>query len=297
MGQIEDLRFFVQIVEAGGISKAASSLNIAKSALSRRLSLLEDRYESKLIERAPGVWTITQTGEELYQRAIRAVGEVDEIDADFMSLSADLSGPLSVSLPREFGLGYLTDALIKFKTSYPDIMLTIDFDDRHVDLSFENYDLAIRISPSEDESALDHLIGTAEHGLYASKIYLARHGSPSELKDLPAHQLLYFGNARRASWTFLDDRSKPQSIEFQPFLNSNSGTFLMEATIEGLGITRMPYFVVRQALDRGDLVPVLPDLRHPTWHIHLLYSQNRRLNRRMRAFADEITNACLTLKE
>ena len=71
MGQIEDLRLFVRVVDSGSISKAANKLGIAKSAVSRRLSLLEERYGTRLIDRVPGVWEVTGTGYELYQRATR----------------------------------------------------------------------------------------------------------------------------------------------------------------------------------------------------------------------------------
>jgi len=107
MGQMEDLRLFTVIVENHSISKAADRLNIAKSAVSRRLHLLEDRYSAKLIDRAPGRWNVTETGRELYQRALRAVHDFEEIETDFSSTHAAISGPLSVSLPREFGISIL----------------------------------------------------------------------------------------------------------------------------------------------------------------------------------------------
>ncbi|MCP4891805.1 MAG: LysR family transcriptional regulator, partial [Planctomycetaceae bacterium] len=84
MGQLEDFRMYVAVVQSQGISKAADQLGIAKSAVSRRLSLLEDRYQSRLIERGPGRWEVTDTGEQLYQRAIELVGEADEIETDFL---------------------------------------------------------------------------------------------------------------------------------------------------------------------------------------------------------------------
>jgi DNA-binding transcriptional LysR family regulator len=76
VGQIEDLRLYAVVVDEGSVTRAATTLNIAKSAVSRRLARLEDRYEAKLIERGPGSWKVTETGEELYRRAMRAVGEV-----------------------------------------------------------------------------------------------------------------------------------------------------------------------------------------------------------------------------
>ncbi len=296
MGQIENLQLYVVIVDEGSVTSAAKALNIAKSAVSRRLALLEDRYEAKLIERGPGSWKVTETGEELYRRAIRAVGEVQEIDADFLSASADLYGPLSVSVPRDFGLGYLNEALMSFKIKYPEIILAVDFDDRIVDLDLENYDFAIRITGERENINSANRIGAMEHILCASPAYLDIHSNPTTLDELRSHQLLHFGMARRGTWSFVSEKGsgkgKTIPLEFTPYLNSNSGLFLLDATIKGLGISRLPDFIVKQALDEKKLLQIQPDLKMPIWGIYLLHSDNRQMNRRMRVFFEEMKYAC-----
>jgi DNA-binding transcriptional LysR family regulator len=294
LGQIEDLRLFVLVVENGSISKAADKLRIAKSAVSRRLSLLEERYGKKLIDRAPGIWAVTETGRELYQRAMQVVGDADEIEDDFVNASADLTGPLSLSVPRDFGVAFLKDALIAFKERYPEIQKTVDFDDRTVDLARENYDFAVRITPEARGDNSEVRIGTVLHGLYASQRYLDAHSEPRTLNDLRQHQLLYFGNARRAVWDFETDKGKPQPLEFQPFLNSNNGVFLLEAAIKGLGIARLPDFITSEAIAAGHLIPVSPYVAIQSWGRYLVHAEDRRLNRRMRLFAEEIKRACLS---
>lgn len=291
LGQIEDLRLFVLIVESGSISKAADKLRIAKSAVSRRLNLLEERYGTRLIDRTPGVWAITETGRELFQRAIRVVGDVNEIEDDFVNASASISGPLSVSVPRDFGISFLNTALIGFTERYPEIQLTVDFDDRTVDLARENYDFAIRITFETAQSAVR--IGTVQHQLFASPKYLEARTAPRSIDELHEHRLLYFGAARRAAWEFVTDKGKPQIFEFQPFLNSNSGVFLLDATRRGLGIARFPDFITADAVANGELVPVLSDLAVPDWGVFLLHAEDRRLNRRMRLFAEDMKMACL----
>lgn len=293
LGQIEDLRLFVLVVESGGISKAAEKLRIAKSAVSRRLSLLEERYGSRLIDRTPGVWNVTATGRELHQRAMQVVGDVDEIEDDFINASADLTGPLSISVPRDFGVAFLINTLIAFKERHPEIQLTIDFDDRTVDLARENYDFAIRIAPEGKGCNSEVRIGTVQHGLYASQRYLEAHPEPRTIDELRRHQLLNFGTARRAVWDFVTDKGKPQPFEFQPFVNSNSGVFLLEATLKDLGIGRLPDFIASGALAAGHLVPVLSGLNVPDWGIYLVHAEDRRLNRRMRLFAEEMKQTCL----
>ena len=183
MGQIEDLRLFTLVVEHRGISKAADRLNIAKSAVSRRLSLLEDRYAAKLIDRAPGRWEVTEFGQELYQRATRAVNDIEEIEADFKRTHADISGPLTISVPREFGISFLSQVLIGFKNKYPEIQLTADFDDRIIDLDRENYDFAVRVTPKVDEKLLVEKVGVVRHYLCASPNYLKENNAQKALDD------------------------------------------------------------------------------------------------------------------
>jgi len=294
MGQIEDLRLFVLIIESGSISKAASKLRIAKSAVSRRLSLLEERYGTRLIDRVPGVWKVTETGHELHQRAMRVVGDVDELEDDFVNTSTDLTGPLSISVPRDFGIAFLNSALIAFKQRHPEIQLAVDFDDRTVDLARENYDFTIRITPKLEGDVSGERIGVVQHRLFASPEYIQAHSDPRTFEELRKHPLLHFRTARRAVWDFVTDKGKPQAFEFQPFLNSNSGVFLLEATLKGLGIARLPDFVAAQAQASGHLVPVLSGMTIPDVGMYLVHAENRRLNRRMRLFSEEIKKACLS---
>ncbi len=293
MGQIEDLRLFVLIVDNGSISRAADSVNIAKSAVSRRLSLLEERFDTRLIDRGPGTWEVTKAGQELYQRAVRAIEEIDDIEADFVSAPSGLAGPLTVSIPRDFGLGYLSGPLTDFKAQYPEIALTIDLDDRIVDLSRENYDFAVRITGEDQESMSAYQIGTMAHALYASPSYVKACGNPENIDALRNHSLLHYGSERRTECELMLEDGSIQIVKFQPFLNSNSGLFLLDAALADLGIGLFPDFIANKALREGKLIKVLPEAKVAAWGIYLLPAENRRFNTRMRLFADAIKEACL----
>lgn len=294
MGQIEDLRLYIDIVDQGSISKASAKLNIAKSAVSRRLALLEERYQTRLIDRVPGQWEITETGQELYRRAMGLIIDVGELEGDFTKNPQGLSGPLSISVPRDFGLSFLHDALVKFQCGYPEIRLSIDFEDRIIDLDRENYDFAIRITGAPINDLLVYKIGTATHALYANKAYIEQHGQPNTIGELRNHRLLNYGSVRRASWEFMDKKNRPVNLEFRPFLSSNSGQFLLKAAGDGLGIARLPNFLIGNPIDQAALIQVLPDSVIADWNIYLVFSEKRRLNRRMKLFLDQMQKACLT---
>lgn len=297
MGQIEDLRLFVQIVECGSISSAAQKLHIAKSAVSRRLAMLEQRYAARLIYRKPGHWEITSTGHELYQRAVEVVNDVDEVENDFTEAAQSLTGPLVVSVPREFGQSFLNPALMAFKIRHPEIQLMVDFDDRKIDLLRDNYDFAIRITSELEPNLVANKIGSVRHQVFASAEYLAQRGTPTSLSDLKHHDLLDYGATRRSSWSFKNSNGRMQTLEFQPSLNSNSGTFLLEAAKNAIGISKLPEFICQSSIESGELTPLLTDLTSPEFGIYLVHSEKRRLNRRMRLFAEEMKTACSPIEK
>ncbi len=255
--------------------------------------MLEDRYGSRLIDRSPGNWQATTTGLELYQRAVQIVGEADEIESDFTEATQSLAGALNISIPRDFGTSFLKDALMAFQKRYPEILLTIDFDDHIVNMSRENYDFAIRITPKLKQDVTGKQIGTTRHQLCASPKYLAQHGCPKTLEELRRHALLHFGTVKRGRWNFQEATGKKQSIEFQPAMNSNSGVFLLESAINGMGITWLPDFICQSSISAGTLVSVLPDFTVSQWGIFLIHPEGRRLNRRMRLFSQAMEDACL----
>ena len=288
MGQMEDLKLYVQVVEQGSISKAASILRIAKSAVSRRISILEERYSSVLIDRTPGKWEITKVGLDLYQRSRALVAEFEEVNEDFTSLHAQISGPLNISIPRDFGLNYLRQKLFEFQGKYPNIKLSIDFDDRFVDLETENYDFAIRITAQADTKYISKRIGAIRRYLCASPEYLSLNGTPQNLEDLQAHSLLHYGNTKRGNWTFQTSDRKEKSIKFSPTISSNSGQFLGEAALHNIGISMLPDFIADKYIDTGQLKTILPQFSRSPYEIYLTHLGSRRLNRRMRAFSSEL---------
>ncbi len=288
MGQMEDLKLYVQVVEQGSISKAASILRIAKSAVSRRISILEERYSSVLIDRTPGKWEITKVGLDLYQRSRALVAEFEEVNEDFTSLHAQISGPLNISIPRDFGLNYLRQKLFEFQGKYPNIKLSIDFDDRFVDLETENYDFAIRITAQADTKYISKRIGAIRRYLCASPEYLSLNGTPQNLEDLQAHSLLHYGNTKRGNWTFQTSDRKEKSIKFSPTISSNSGQFLGEAALNNIGISMLPDFIADKYMVTGQLKTILPQYSLSPYEIYLTHLGSRRLNRRMRAFSSAL---------
>ena len=241
-----------------------------------------------LIDRTPGKWEITKVGLDLYQRSRALVAEFEEVNEDFTSLHAQISGPLNISIPRDFGLNYLRQKLFEFQGKYPNIKLSIDFDDRFVDLETENYDFAIRITAQADTKYISKRIGAIRRYLCASPEYLSLNGTPQNLEDLQAHSLLHYGSTKRGNWTFQKSDRKEKSIKFSPTISSNSGQFLGEAALNNIGISMLPDFIADKYIDTGQLKTILPQYSLSPYEIYLTHLGSRRLNRRMRAFSSAL---------
>jgi DNA-binding transcriptional LysR family regulator len=292
MGQIEDYRLFVQVVDHESISRAADHMAIAKSAVSRRLRLLEDRLESILIDRTPGAWAVTAKGAELYRRAKFMLAEADEIEADLGPARHAQSGPLNVAIALQFGIGFLTPALTAFAANHPEIQLKLDFDDRIIDLHRENYDLAVRVASQPPPGHAIHWIGTTGYALCAAPSYLETHGAPQTPADLRSHAILGFGADRHVSWTLHDSSARPQTLKLPAKLTTNNGGFLHQSALAGLGIARLPNFIAAPSIASGALIPLLTNFTCPALNISVLHAETRRINRRMRHFITAITTAC-----
>ncbi|WP_097806571.1 substrate binding domain-containing protein [Pelagimonas varians] len=184
--------------------------------------------------------------------------------------------------------------MFKFARGHPKIDLTIDFDDRTVDLDSENCDLALRVTVTELHGLHCHRLGTMQHGLSASKGYAATHRLPESIEELSDHPLLHHGSERRATWAFEHD-GKRRTLKFRPALWSNCGTFLLDAVVNDDGIIRLSLFVVDSEVQKGNLIPVFTHLKHADYGIYVVHSSKRRVNKRMRTMIDALSESCVPL--
>ncbi len=286
MGQVEDLDLFIRIVDAGSVTKAAQELNIAKSAVSRRLAGLEARLDTLLIDRGPGRWALTDRGAALLERARAVVGEVAALEADFQNPRLALQGPLRLSLPRDFGLGCLMEPLQDFMRAYPGIELRLSFEDRMVDLTHENVDAALRITGRELGDVQATQLGRSGAQICASPAYLAGAPPLTTPADLSAHTWLTYGSEALATLPM-----GGKLMELRARHASSSGLFLREAAIAGLGLAAIPNFLSQEALASGQLVPVLSNYPLPELGIYLCRASGARPNRRVSVFADYLSKA------
>lgn len=286
MGQLEDIEVFIRIVEAGGIGKAAEQLNLAKSAVSRRLSDLEARLGTKLIQRTTRTSSLTEAGKGYYQRALKVSEAVEEMNTLTSAENTQLEGTLRLAVPLSFGLMHLTPALDLFAKEHPNLTLQIDFSDREVDMVEEGFDLAFRITDLKDSSIQARRIVPIHFTMVASPDYLKEYGEPKTHTDLSGHKLLKYTLAPTTEWRVIDPKGQAQRISFGSDIQANNGGFLVYMAAQGHGIVFSPTFICWEAVAKGELKPILTDYEIPPVYAYAIYPQNRYLSQKARVFID-----------
>lgn len=286
MGQLEDLRAFVRIVETESIGKAAEQAGIAKSAMSRKLRLLEDRLKTKLITRTTRQWALTAAGRAYFARAQKIIAAVDEADAEITNEEVEASGDIKLSAPLHYGTSILAGHLMDFSDAYPGIQLSVDFGDRFVDMIGEHYDLAIRISNLRDSSVIARKLTTTQHVFCASPDYLRDSPDIAGPEDLKAHKVLQVGQAKRFKWVFSAPGGGERNVTLSSSFNSNNGDMLLCAAMRGCGIARLPDFLAMDAIRSGRLTQVLAGWEPAPMHISAIYPATQFLPRRVRLLLD-----------
>ena len=288
MGQLEDMAMFVRVVEAGSITKAAEQLNIAKSAVSRRLKELETRLGSQLISRTTRQSNLTQAGEQYYQKVHHILSEVDALNEETSGTPTRIEGTLKMTAPLSFGLMHLNDVIDEYANQHPELKFELDFSDRHTDLIEEGFELAIRIRELQDSSYQAKRLALIRYALCASPEYLESMGTPKTFDDLSEHEFLQYGMSKSSTIELIDEQGKKHQVAVNGKIKANNGDFLREMAVKGHGIAFLPTFITYQALISGELVPILQQYQLPTLNAYAVYPKNRFLSQRCRYLIDFI---------
>lgn len=291
MNEFTQIKTFVTLVESHSISKAAENMDVAISAVSRRLKELESSLGVQLIQRTTRKMHLTEAGEKFYLRCIRVLDDLEEAKQEVSNTAKELSGTLKIATPLSFGVAHLSPAIAAFMHLHPLLKIDLDMSDRRIDLVEEGLDMAIRIGTLEDSSLMAKKLASVRHVVCASPDFLLQHGvpkSPEALAGLPA---LCYGNlSQSGNWRYWDKESKPHNIKVPIRMRATNGDALVEAAIAGLGILCEPSFIVHGAVERGVLKSVLTDYQWYSMNIYAVYPQTRHVPAKVRAFIDFLSS-------
>jgi len=286
MGQLEDMNMFIRVVEAGGISRAAEQMDIAKSAVSRRLTGLETRLGVSLLNRTTRTSSLTDAGQSYYERAIKVIDDVIELNANTADTGCALAGTIRLAAPLSFGLAHLAPAIDVFAKEHPELTIDIDFSDRQIDLVEEGFDLAFRIAELKDSTLIARKISPIRLILCASPNYIKENGMPKTPEELKNHYFLRYNVTGWSSLKLKDKNGKEHVVKLSAKMIANNGDFLKDMAVAGHGIVSSPTFISWKAIATGDLVPVLSDYKLPQPNAYAVYPQTRYLSQRTRILID-----------
>ena len=249
MLKLEFITAFSAIAETGSITGAARRLAISKSVVSERLTELERVLSTKLVRRTTRSLSLTDDGKTFHERAKQILRNVENAASELTERRGTLAGPLRISAPVSFGILHLGQALFRFLARHPGIELTLELDDRFVDLQGEGYDAIIRHGPVHDDRIIVKRLSTSRRVLVASPAYLNRFGNPTSLQDLGQHRGIIYGNRGAADWRFRVGRkwviARPQVA-----LRVNNGFLMRDAAAAGLGIALLATFLLETPLKK-----------------------------------------------
>jgi DNA-binding transcriptional LysR family regulator len=289
MDQLNAMRAFVRVVEVGTFTRAAELLDLPKPTVTKLIQQLEGHLHAQLLNRTTRRVTVTMDGAAYYERALRVLGEIDELDQSMASSQARPSGRLRIDVSASFATDIILPALPGFHARYPEIQIDMGLSDRPADLIGENLDLAIRAGAIDDQSLIARRIGEMMLITCATPGYLAKHGTPRHPRDLEdGHLAIGYrraGTSRIMPFTFA---SAKETIEIQGdyVVSLNDGTGYVAAGLAGLGVMQVPTFMAMAHIASGRLVPVLTDWCTQPKPLHIIYPPNRHLSNKVRVFVD-----------
>jgi DNA-binding transcriptional LysR family regulator len=254
---IEELRTFVEVADAGGVTAAAARLGVAKSIVSRRLLKLEAELGVQLLVRSTRGASLTEAGATFRDYAARICAEM-AVAQETIRPAGELRGRLRVAAPLSFGPTHFAPVLAEMASRHPQLHIQTCYSDRFVDLAAEGYDCAIRLGHLASSSLLARCVGPVNGSLVASPAYLAVHGAPRTLDELLDHEALMQGTE---TWQLMDG-DEVVSIRPQGRFKADNGIALVSAALAGLGIGYLPVGLTRPHVATGALVTVMP--QHPT---------------------------------
>ncbi len=286
MDKLNAISVFCKVIETQSFTQAANQQNISVAMASKLVSQLEEHLKTRLLQRTTRKIVPTEAGMLYYQRCQAILLDLSEADSSISNMATSLQGNLLISVPRDFGLLYISPNLPKFIELHPNLHVEIEFEDKRVDLVAEGYDLALRIGYMQDSSLVARKISSSPMHFVASPSYLEARGIPLTPDDLEYHQgLLYKSSLNQVHWQSTK-ANQIQRYKIQSKVVSNNGMALLEMTKAGLGISNSPSFFVKDALASGELVEILSEYKQKPLDIYVVYPNRRHLPAKVRAFIE-----------
>ncbi len=288
MNQLEAMRVFVRVVELASFTAAAGQLGLPKASVSNAIRDLETWLDIRLLHRTTRKVQITQDGQVFYQRCQLLLADMDELHMLFRQENTQLQGQLRVDMPLAIARDVVLPQLPDWLAQHPKLEIELSSTDRLVDIVQEGCDCVLRVDELADSSLVARPIGAYSVVNCVSNSYADRYGLPTQLADLNRHSLVHYVNqfgSRSAGFEYYDrDHAKTHYVPMKGALTVNNSDAYLHACLAGMGIIQVPEPGIRQYIQSGKLITILPDYRPASMPVYLLYANRHHVPQRVRAF-------------
>ncbi|QHI95724.1 LysR family transcriptional regulator [Aristophania vespae] len=283
----DKLRIFHTVAEAGSFTHAGDRLNLSQSAVSRQISALEDVLGVPLFHRHARGLILTEQGEMLHRTAREVFSKLALAQAYLSENREHAKGKIKVTTTTGFGFSWLTPRLHRFLETHPDIDVTVLLEDKDLDLSMREADVAIRLHPPTQPDLIQRHLASFSLPIYASRSYLEKAGTPEKLEDLEHHNLIGFAGRHlplpNVNWLverLVKEKTFP-ALKVRMAVNNISA--VGNAISTGIGIGVLPQYTAQAY---PDLVRILSDVHCPQMNAYFVYPEELRTSKRIAAFRD-----------
>lgn len=288
--EIEELRTFVEVADAGSVTAAAVRLGVSKSIVSRRLARLETDLGVQLLARTTRGAGLTEAGISFREHAARICAEIDTARETILP-AGELCGSFRVAAPLTFGPTHFAPVLADMARMNPQLQVRACYTDRFVDLIGEGFDCAIRIGHLTDSSLLARKVGYTPALYVAAPEYIDRHGAPETPEEFDKHEVVMQGTE---TWLALDG-DKIITLKPHGRFKADNAVALVAAALAGIGLAGVPKELIIEELKSGALVPVMQQYPPPTLGIYVIRPPGHPASRKVRVLTEMMVACCESL--
>ncbi len=281
------LRIFKEVVQAGSFSKAALNLRQPKSRISRHISALEKDLGIQLIYRTTRQFQLTASGNELFLQASPLLNQLRNTLDQVRSSSEELSGSIRLSVPDDIGLSLMGQVSKEFLRMNPKIRIDLHVGNTIVDLIRDSFDLVVRIGKVRDSTMLQRKLGSVGLSFVASPGLLQKYPNIKEFQNLRELPFLAFSSLNTRSLVLkIRKEGRTQSLPLSPIFSSNNFFVLRELALSDVGFTALPPYIAKDFLKAGSLIRLLPEWQTEGGPIQILMPQQKEIPLRIKRFVE-----------
>ncbi|REL26974.1 LysR family transcriptional regulator [Thalassotalea euphylliae] len=290
MDTLTGMETFIAVAKQKSFTGGAKMLGISTKLASKYVAQLESKLGAQLLNRTTRSVTVTELGRVYFDRCVAILDQYNELEGVIQSKQQELAGPIRIAAPTSFGSNELVKALDLFKKNHPRVSIDLQLSDKRVSLVEDGFDLAIRFGELEDSTLVARKLLNMSVVVISSPEYLSRMGVPKHPDALSTHDCLIFSSSvDPMHWKFKQGRTI-FAVPITGSFRSNSPEAIVNMVLSGVGIGRVPSYLVKDYIERGDVNILFEDLQTDDFALNAIYPPNRHLTSRIRSIIDHLVD-------